>query len=84
MVGRPSRLKKLPGILPAAYQLFGELDGEREEVGAGARLLGAAGGDENAGVAVADEDGAVSLFWPFCRFRWSAFCRPSHKIHDES
>src|SRR6185436_11421027 len=65
--------RKAAGDFAGGVELFSELDGEREEVGAGARVLRTARGQENAGVAVAHEDGAIGLFGHFAGFDREGF-----------
>ena len=60
-VGRPSRRKNEPGILPGGVHALLDVDGEGEEVDALTDALGGGGGDEHDGVADADDDGAVGL-----------------------
>ena len=57
----PSRLKKPPGIFPAAYIFSSTSIGQREEVRIGAGLLPADGRREDHRVAGADDDCAVGL-----------------------
>ena len=59
--GRPSRLKKPPGILPAGVGVLAVVDGQGQEVESHARLALRAGGGQDHGVAEAHEDGAVGL-----------------------
>ena len=57
---RPSRLKKPPGILPAAYvfSTYSQVSGKKSSPG---RSSPRHGGDEDDALAVGDEDGAVRL-----------------------
>ena len=57
---RPSRLKKPPGICPAAYvfSTYSKVSGKKSSP---ARLVARDGGDEHHRVAVADDDRAVGL-----------------------
>ena len=48
--GRPSRLKKPPGILPGGVGLFLVVDGQREEVLTGLGFLPRHRGDQHDGV----------------------------------
>src|SRR5699024_1504530 len=56
--GRPSRRKNEPGMRPAAYMLF-DVDGQREEVEALARVLARGGGRQEHGVVVEVGDGGA-------------------------
>ena len=60
-VGRPSRLNQPPGDAPGGVGVLAVVDGQGEEVGVLLRLLGEDGGDQDDGVAVADDGGAVGL-----------------------
>ena len=57
---RASRLKKPPGILPAAYvfSTYSQVSGKKSRPG---RSSPRDRGDEDDGLAVGDEDGAVRL-----------------------
>ena len=66
-------LVEAAGDFAGGVEFFGELDGEREEIRACARFLSGARGHEDAGVAVADENGAVGLFGEFAGFDGEGF-----------
>ena len=68
-VGRPSRLKKPPGMRPAGVGLLDVVDGEREEILARHRFAATDGRDEHGGVTHGDEDGAIGLAGDAGRFR---------------
>jgi len=66
-VGRPSRLKNPPGIFPACVHALFDVDREREEVRAFARLRPTLRRTENNGVAASDDDCAVCLLGELAR-----------------
>ncbi len=63
-VGRPSRLMKPPGSLPAAYMRSSKstVSGKKSR---SLGVLGGGGGHEHHGVALADDDGPTGLLGQF-------------------
>ena len=68
-VGRPSRLKKPPGMRPAGVGVLPVVDRQRQEVALDAGPCVHAGGGEHDRVAVADGAGAVGLLGQVARSR---------------